>query len=94
MAGIQGLAAPLRRPATTTVLAGMAAVLSIGCAAAALALHPDVPGVVGPQPADLVVATAFPLVAVLVLVARLARFDNQIGTVRALLTKAKKAAKR
>jgi signal transduction histidine kinase len=67
MAGIQGLAAPLQRPATTTVLASLAAVVSIGSAGAAVALHPATPGVVSPGPADLVVATAFPLVAVLVL---------------------------
>jgi len=67
MTGIQALAAPLRRPATTTVLASLAAVVSIACAGGAVALHPDTPGVVSPQPADLVVATAFPLVAVLVI---------------------------
>jgi signal transduction histidine kinase len=67
MTGIQALAAPLRRPATTTVLASLAATISIACAAGAVALHPDTPGVVSPQSADLVVATAFPLVAVLVI---------------------------
>jgi signal transduction histidine kinase len=65
--GIQGLAAPLRRPATTTVVATTAAVVSIACAAGAVAGHPDTPGVLSPQPADLVLATAFPLVAVLVI---------------------------
>lgn len=67
MTGIQALAAPLRRPASTTVLASLAAVISVACAAGAVALHPDTPGVVAPQPADLVIATAFPLVAVLVI---------------------------
>src|SRR5689334_25138606 len=65
MTGIQALAAPLRRPATSTVLASLAAVVSV-CAAAAVALHPA-NGAVGPQPADLVLATAFPLVAFLVI---------------------------
>jgi signal transduction histidine kinase len=65
--GIQALAAPLRRPATATVVATLAAAVSIACAAGAVALHPAIPGVVAPQPADLVVATAFPLVAVLVI---------------------------
>ena len=67
MTGTQSIAAPLRRPATTTVLAALAALASIVCAAGAVALHPETAGVVAPQPADLVVATAFPLVAVLVI---------------------------
>src|SRR5262245_34021612 len=71
MTGTQSLATTvamsLRRPAMATVLASLAAVASIACAAGAVALHPATARVVAPQPADLVVATAFPLVAVLVI---------------------------
>ena len=65
MTGIWALAAPLRRPATPTLLAAIAALCSIGTSVAAVAMH-DGLDAVAPQPADLVVATAFPLVAVLV----------------------------
>jgi signal transduction histidine kinase len=66
MTGIQSLAAPLRRPASATVLAALAAITSVVCSAMAVALHDGVDAV-APQPADLVLATAFPLVAVLVI---------------------------
>jgi signal transduction histidine kinase len=65
MTGIWALAAPLRRPATPTVLAALAAACSIGTSVAAAAMH-DGLDAVAPQAADLVVATAFPLVAVLI----------------------------
>src|SRR5690242_6060397 len=67
MTGTASVAMTLRRPATTTLLSTLAAVVSIACAAAAVAVHPADPGVVPPQPADLVLSTAFPLVAVLVI---------------------------
>ena len=68
MTGIQALAAPLRRPAAGTLLAALAAVTSVACSVGAVALHRAVHAgdAVAPQSADLVLATAFPLVAVLV----------------------------
>jgi signal transduction histidine kinase len=66
MTGIQALAAPLRRPASATVLATLAAITSIVCSVGAVAIHAGVDAV-APQPADVVVATAFPIVAVLVI---------------------------
>jgi len=63
---IQALAAPLGRPAAATVLAALAAITSVLCSAAGLLLHDGVDAL-APQPADVVLATAFPLVAVLVI---------------------------
>lgn len=65
MTGIQALAAPLRRPATTTLVASAAALVSIACSVAAVLINAGPEA--GPQPADLTVATAFPLVAALIL---------------------------
>jgi hypothetical protein len=65
MTGIQALAAPLRRPATTTLVASAAALGSIACSVAAVLINAGPEA--GPQPADLTVATAFPLVAALIL---------------------------
>ncbi|MGC4111050.1 MAG: histidine kinase [Nocardioides sp.] len=66
MTGIHALAAPLRRPASATMLATLVALTSIVCSAGAVALHRGVDAV-APQPADVVLATAFPAVAVLVI---------------------------
>ena len=65
MTGLQVLATPLRRPQATTAVACAAAATSLVCAIGAVALH----GSAGapPQPADLVLATVYPLVAALII---------------------------